>query len=233
MSRRVDVMVLTEGKTEQLFIKRLLAPYMGYRGVDLTPTQLNKPGQKGGDVRFVRAKRDIARYLKQRSDTYVSLMVDYYGIDRHWPGRKEAQVRKSPQEIASTICTATLNAIGAEPDLADYQPNRRFLPHISVHEFEALLFSEPATLAGAIQVDQKHIDAIVQKFGEPEAIDNSPQTAPSKRIEKFYSGFKKTATGIEVAEKIGIEKMRSMCPVFDCWLVRLESLVGNENGRSV
>ena len=104
----------------------------------------------------------------------------------------------------------------------------RFVPHIAVHEFEALLFSEPATLARAIQADQQSIEAIIQECGEPEAIDNSQHTAPSKRIEKLYRRFNKTSTGIAIAKEIGIGHMRSVCPVFNGWLDRLESLaVGN------
>ncbi|MXX07867.1 MAG: DUF4276 family protein [Gammaproteobacteria bacterium] len=222
MSSYVEVVVLTEGRTEQLFIKRLLAPYMGLRGVYLTPVQLDKPGQKGGDVRFARAKNDIARHLKQRNSTYVSLLVDYYGIGGDWPGLDAVRAGAMPSDIASVIGAATQEAVDAE--LADYRSNARFVPHVSVHEFEALLFSKPDSLAKALQVDRKRVDAIIEECGEPEAIDNSPQTAPSARIAQLYSRFKKTSTGIAIARSIGIEQMRSMCPVFNGWLGRLESL---------
>ena len=217
-----EVMVLAEGQTEVRFIKQVLGPYLGERGIYLTPIQLDKPGQKGGDVRFVRAKHDIARYLKQRSDTYVSLLVDYYGIGRDWPGLNSVRPGASPSDIATTICTETQGAIDAE--LSDYRSNLRFVPHVAIHEFEALLFSEPDTLANAIKVNRQLIDGIIQECGEPEAIDNSQHTAPSKRIEQLYSRFKKTSDGIAIARAIGIERMRSMCPVFNGWLGRLESL---------
>ena len=222
MSRYAEVVVLTEGRTEQLFVKRLLAPYMGERGIHMTPIQLDKPGQKGGDVRFMRARNDIARHLKQRNNAYVSLLVDYYGIGRDWPGLDAVQPGASPSDIATAICTATQDAIDAE--LANYRSSVRFVPHIAVHEFEALLFSEPATLASAIQVNRQRIEAIIQECGEPEAIDNSPHTTPSRRIEQLYSRFKKTSNGIAIAEEIGIGQMRSVCPVFNGWLDRLESL---------
>ena len=227
MSRYAEVVVLTEGRTEQSFIKQLLAPYMGVRGVYLTPVQLDKPGQKGGDVRFVRAKNDIGRHLKQRSDTYVSLLVDYYGIGSDWPGLDIVQPGTPPSAIAAAICTATQVAIDAE--LADLRSEVRFVPHVAVHEFEALLFSEPATLARIIQVKPKRVDEIIEECGEPEAIDNSRHSAPSKRIEKLYQRFKKTSTGIAIAQEIGIEQMRLKCPVFDGWLERLESLAVDDS----
>lgn len=225
MSSSAAVTVIVEGPTEQRFVKDILAPYLDAKNVFMTPIILGKPGQKGGDVRFSRARNDIALHLKQRQDTYVSLLVDYYGIGRDWPGLDTVQPGSSPGEIASTICTATQAAIDAK--LTDYRSDVRFVPHIAVHEFEALLFSEPATLASAIQVDRQRIETIIQECGQPEAIDNSRDTAPSKRIEQLYSRFKKTSTGIAIAKAIGIDRMRAQCPVFDGWLTHLESLPGS------
>lgn len=222
MSNSAAVTVIVEGPTEQRFIKDILAPYLGAKNVFMTPIILSKPGQKGGDVRFVRARNDIARHLKQRRDAYVSLLVDYYGIGRDWPGIDTVRPGASPGDIATAICTATQDAIDAE--LTDYRSDVRFVPHIAVHEFEALLFSEPATLARYIQADQQSIEAIIQECGEPEAIDNSRHTAPSRRIAQLYRRFKKTSTGIAIAKEIGIGQMRSACPVFNGWLDRLESL---------
>lgn len=222
MSSSAAVTVIVEGPTEQRFIKDILAPYLGAKNVFMTPIILSKSGQKGGDVRFVRARNDIARYLKQRQDAYVSLLVDYYGIGRDWPGLEAVRPGASPSDIAIAICTATQIAIDAE--LTDYRSDVRFVPHIAVHEFEALLFSEPATLARAIQADRQSIEAIIQECGEPEAINNSRHTAPSRRIEQLYSRFKKTSNGIAIAKEIGIGQMRSVCPVFNGWLDRLESL---------
>jgi len=118
--------VLAEGPTEQIFVKNVLAPHLAAKNVFLTPIILSKAGQKGGDVRFVRAKNDIARHLKQRKDTYVSLFVDYYGIGSDWPGLRAARASASPGNIAESICTATKGAIDAE--LADYRSDVRFVP---------------------------------------------------------------------------------------------------------
>jgi len=222
MVRYAEVVVLTEGQTEQRFIKQILAPYMGERGSFLTPIQLEKRGQKGGDIRFARAKNDIAQHLKQRSDTCVTLLVDYYGIGRDWPGLNIVRENALPQEISTTMCTATQAAIDAA--FSAFRSDERFVPHFAVHEFEALLFSDPSTLASFLGVKQQQVASIIEECGEPEAIDNSPQRAPSKRIERINGRFKKTSIGIDIAEKIGIEQMRSQCPVFNGWLKRLESL---------
>ena len=222
MNSHVAVTVIVEGQTELIFVKDVLAPYLGAKNLFMTPIVLSKPGQKGGDVRFVRAKRDIAAHLKQRKDTYVSLLVDYYGMGPDWPGLEAARQGARPKDISAAICQETQAAIDKE--LAEYRSNARFVPYISVHEFEALLFSDAAILATALEVDQNRVKAVIEKCGEPEAIDNSPQTAPSKRIEQLRSRFKKTTDGIAIAKRIGIDKMRSQCPLFDEWVSRLESL---------
>ena len=114
MSSSAAVTVIVEGPTEQRFVKDILAPYLDAKNVFMTPIILGKPGQKGGDVRFSRARNDIALHLKQRQDTYVSLLVDYYGIGRDWPGLDTVKPGASPGEIATTICTATQVAIDAK-----------------------------------------------------------------------------------------------------------------------
>ena len=224
MSHHAEVTVIVEGQTEVNFVKEILAPYLGAKSVFMTPITLPQKGHSGGDVRFARIKKGIAKYLKLRKGIYVSLLVDYYGIGQDWPGLEAARPGASPRDISAAICAATQAAIDEE--LAEYRSSERFVPYISVHEFEALLFSDAAILAEALEVDQKRINAIIDKCGEPEAIDNSPQTAPSKRIKQLRDHFKKPTDGIAVAHAIGIPKMREQCPVFDDWLSRLESLGG-------
>ena len=230
MNNYIEIIVIVEGQTEQKFIRDILAPYLGIRGIFMYPSLINKSGQKGGDVRFVRAINDISRFLKQRDGTFVSLFVDYYGIDKDWPGFEEANKRTVPSEIAAKINNATHKAVNEK--LLSYRSDIRFIPNIAVHEFETLLFSDSEILASQLYVKQSTIDKILTKFGEPEKINNSPETAPSKRLEKLYDRYKKTNTGINIARAIGIDKMREQSPLFDNWLIRIEKLRKNVNGKA-
>ncbi len=72
MSDYVEVVALVEGKTEQVFIDKLLGKYLADRNIFMTAIQLSKPGQKGGDVKFSRALKDISSHLKERPNTYVT-----------------------------------------------------------------------------------------------------------------------------------------------------------------
>ena len=222
MSKRIEVVALAEGRTEEIFIKSLLAPYLARAGVYMTTTILTKPGQNGGDVRFSRAKNDIERHLKQRRETWLTLLVDYYGIKSDWPGYKESKREPQPVSKARVMNEATRKRVN---ELFKAQNSeRRFIPYVSMFEFEALLFSDAKILAQKLNVQLKDVAKILSKCGEPEKINDKSQTAPSKRLEALSGRFKKTTTGISVAQEIGIDKMRGSCPIFNEWITQLENL---------
>lgn len=228
MSNYADVVVLVEGPTEQLFVEKLLVPYLAERMVLLIPVILSKPGEKGGDVKFARAKNDIGTHLKQRNDAYVTLMVDYYGIKKDWPGYAE-----SKQQTEHTRKAAVMNAATAEEVKRLFpEQGRRFIPYVSMYEIEALYFSDPASLAAKLRVDRQDIEAILDECGEPEKINDNIATIPSRRLAKLSKRFKKTSTGIAIARAVGIDKMREQCPLFDSWLKQMESLVESEDGKA-
>lgn len=225
MNDFAEVIVVVEGPTEQQFIKDLLGPYLANKSVFLTPIILDKPGQKGGDVKFARAQNDIGLYLKQRADTWVTLMVDYYGIRNDWPGLQEARLKSDPRAKAETINKATLTEV--EQLFSEYTRGSRFIPYVSMHEFEALYFSAPEVLASEIGVTLEVVSSILEECGEAEAINDSPNTSPSHRLRKLSPRFKKTTTGIAIAKKVGLERMRESCPLFNAWVDRLELLSTN------
>lgn len=230
MSSCAEVMVLVEGQTELRFIKELQAPYMAERGVYLTPIILDKPGEKGGDVKFSRAQKDIGRHLKQRCDTWVTLLVDYYGIKADWPGYTESRQQTDHFRKAAVMNQATAEQV--QRLFPEQNRDSRFIPYVSMYETEALYFSDPACLADMIGVKKCSIEAILAECGEPEKINDHSTTAPSKRLKALSTHFKKTSTGIAIATKIGIPTMRDACPLFNAWLTKLESLAGGKNGQA-
>ena len=224
----VDVYIVVEGPTEQTFVRDVLAPQMGHWGIYLHPVLIGKPGHKGGDVRFVRAKNDIGNFLRQRGDTYISTMFDYFRIDSKWPGR--AKVRRQMQngatltaiQKAKVLETATRNEIVRS--FPECGSENRFIPYIEMHEFEALLFSDADILAEKTGIDVAQIRIIIEGFDNPEEINDDPAKAPSKRLGTLKSGYRKVAMGKTVSEAIGIQTIRRQCPHFDSWLTKLEHL---------
>lgn len=225
MSDYIEVMAIVEGKTEQVFVEKVLKPYLAEKMIFIKATQASKPGQKGGDVKFSRVINDIRDHLKQRNDTYVTTLVDYYGI-KEWPGLDSLAQNLTPYQIADHLNAETKHQVVTE--FANQQAERRFIPYIAVHEFEALLFSDSAILASELGVDEDQVKNVLAECGEPEAINNGKETAPSKRLDNWSPNgkFAKTTAGIAIAQQIGITQMREQCPLFNAWLAQFEALVG-------
>lgn len=211
--------VLVEGPTEEAFIREVLAPYCLRNGVVMQASVLSKKGKKGGDVKFSRCKKEIRAFLIQRTDLTVCTFIDYYGVSE-WPGTNSIPPNAPPSRIANEMNQATILALLASyPELGT--SINRYVPFTAVHEFETLLFSDSTILAQETGIEQKLIDAVLQQFGEPERINNSPSTAPSKRLLSWCPSYAKVRHGKTIAKAIGIDKMRQACPQFNEWLTKL------------
>jgi Domain of unknown function (DUF4276) len=64
----------------------------------------------------------------------------------------------------------------------------------------------------------------LDQFASPEEINDSPLTAPSKRVEALVPGYQKPFLGVLAALEIGLASIRAECPHFNHWLEKLESL---------
>lgn len=164
MNRLVEVVALVEGQTEKIFIQKLLRPHLEPKNVYVTPIILTKPGQKGGDVRFSRAGKDIEHHLKQRKGTWLTLLVDYYGIKGDWPGY-EASKRATQHTVKARVMNeATQKQVNEL--FEDQDSQRRFIPYVSMFEFEALLFSDAKILTRKLNVPKHHVEKILSQYGE-------------------------------------------------------------------
>lgn len=222
MSRPATVAIICEGPTEQTFIRDILAPTLISRNLFLEAQLIGRPKHKGGRVVFQRALTDIEQRLKQRRDIYVSTMFDLYRIDTAWPGVCDIRRDMAAARKVELIEARTLEAVEAK--LPNVGVANRFIPFFCLHEFEALLFSSPAELAAQLLIDEEQITNILRECGTPEEINDHPQTAPSKRIESLYPGYRKIVMGRAIAQKIGVKTIRKHCPHFDSWINRLEAL---------
>src|SRR5260370_40133476 len=155
-------------------------------------------------------------------------MVDYYGLpksgDRAWPGR-EAETSLPGTEKASRVEDALFDDIGSEMG-SGFNANR-FVPYVVMHEFEGLLFSDCTAFARGLGRPemQAAFQEIRQQFATPEEIDDSPTTAPSKRVERLIAGYDKPLVGTLAALQIGVSKISPACPHFPSWLASIGQLV--------
>ena len=92
---------------------------------------------------------------------------------------------------------------------------------------EGLLFSDCAAFSRGISRPELEGDFrnIRNEFATPEDIDDSPVTAPSKRVQAIISGYEKPLLGVLAAVEIGLARIQEECPHFRAWLNRLETLL--------
>jgi len=216
--------VLVEGQTEESFVKNVLAEVLWSRNVHPTPVLLGTPGHKGGQTSYTRVKRDVVALLKQDRNAYCSTMVDLYGLGAGFPGDPPPvhlsnidKVRHVEGAIKEDIC-------GNLPD--DLRPDLRFIPYLQLHEYEAILFSDPKAFAMGINHPDLRLQfqLIRDEFASPEDINNAPETAPSKRVIAVCPSYRKVLEGTQAAAAVGIPAMREQCQHFREWIESLEAL---------
>ena len=232
MSRRgrrpaIRLRVHVEGQTEESFVNQVLAPHLYSRSfTDVSARLLGNARQRthrGGVRPWSTVRKEILNNLQGDPGCFVTTMVDYYGLPSGWPGRIQAQQRPLP-ERARTVEAELLEDVRQLMGRS-FNPDR-FVPYLMMHEFEAMLFSDCHRFADTIGRPNlaSDLQAIRDQFDNPEEIDDSPQTAPSKRIERLVAGYQKPLSGTQAAQAIGLNAIRVACPHFDAWLGRLECL---------
>jgi hypothetical protein len=221
----IRVHVICEGATEEDFVRRLLVPPFIARGILLMPSCIGRVGHKGGRVKTSRLEFDLRTRFRD-PECVCTTFFDFYGLPQDFPGKSSASAVFDVTAKHDTVITAM-----AEWAHRRFGANaKRFLPYVQMHEFEALLFSRPDLLATAIGATRftNLFQAIRSEVSNPEWINDNPNTAPSKRIERLHRGYSKPADPVLAATEIGLETIRSECPLFAAWLIRLESLSQGE-----
>lgn len=224
------LLVLVEGETEETFVNEVLANHLYAQGLEKVSARLmgnsRQRDRRGGIRGWLSVRNDLLSYLKEDPGTAVTTMVDYYGLPllgaRAWPGRDKAASQPFALK-AETVEKAMLEDIRLEMD-RNFNP-RRFIPYVMMHEFEGLLFSDCDRFAAAIGQPflASQFQAIRDQFRNPEEINDSPTTAPSKRVLQLFPGYQKPLSGTLAVLEIGLDRIRSECPHFRRWIERLEA----------
>lgn len=240
MSNRV--LVVVEGQTELAVLNSTLAPHLGLLGVSLHPKVVGRPGHKGGVYRsFASITKEIVNFFKQEPNAVLSTFFDFYAMPNDWPGVKQAKEAKahgmSISDVAKLVEFSWLGEIRVKT--AQLPCPARFIPYIQMHELETLLFASPKDMAEAfLQPQLKDIfQNIVTECGGCENINDQPQSAPSKRIESIFPGYRKGRDKNKeedrrphapiITARIGLSDIRKACPHFDQWVTQLETIGTN------
>jgi hypothetical protein len=212
-----------EGSTEQTFVNEVLGPVLLEHKVWPQARRIGPAGQKGGWVTRHRVEGDVLLLLKKDRAAYCTTFLDYYGLAPDFPGKPVAKGTPTARK-AEIVEKALYAEVVAKTDQA-LRPDR-FIPYIQMHEFEGLLFSDPAKLAKGLYRDDlaQCLVQVRKGFPTPEDINDDPQTAPSKRIQSLIPDYDKPVGGTLAAIEIGIETIRKQCPRFNEWVTKLSHL---------
>ena len=213
------VKILVEGPTEVLFVKEILKPHFYEKGVFVKPFLFQVDG---GVPKYSRSQKEILNTIKSDSSCFCTTLVDFYGLPRDWPGRKDADSRTTYLHKATSVEKALFADICTQ--LGSSFNKSRFIPYVQMHEFEALLFSNTSILAESNPRISKRLERVLQSFSCPEEINDHYDTCPSRRIKQHIENYVKTVDGIIAAREIGLTKMRQECPHFNEWLTKLKDI---------
>jgi len=215
------IIIIGEGQTEQSFCKDVLQPHFNKCSIFLQNPVIKK--NNGGIVNWEALKHQIELHLLQDPTAFVTTLIDYYGIHAHhnFPEWTEAQKLPDKNERMTMLENGMQNDIRADV-------RRRFVPYIQLHEFEGLLFIDIEAFENIFEknefADYGYLIETFENNPNPEMINDSSETAPSKRLSKIIHGYSKVTAGSLLAQEIGIGKIRSKCPRFNDWITKLEQI---------
>lgn len=217
MSDMIRIHIFVEGQTEETFVHTVLYEHFSNKNFHLNPILIRTSSRgRGGATNYDKIKWQIERKCKEDRGSYITTMFDLFKIPTNFPGYHSAAKISDPYKKVEHIEHEWSNELNKLDN---------FIPYISLHEFEALLFSELQKFEEWFGVDSANILAQeLKQFDSPEHVNNGPQTAPSKRIANHCIGYDKPLHGSSIGRAIGLDTIRNKCNHFDKWIKKLESL---------
>ena len=205
----IRIAISVEGQTENEFCKKVLAPFFRTQSIEITPiivtTSKDKCGRKhkGGCINLNRIKSEVEKLLP--SYDYVTTLYDFYGFNDR------------PSEDVDEL----------EMIVSEMFNDRKFIPYIQKYEFETLLFSKPEYFTEYFGNDKvsREMQKIVDTYEHIELINDSPETAPHKRMENLFQlsgdSYDKVFHGEGIAHDIGLGVIREKAIRFNIWIEKI------------
>ena len=206
----INIGVVCEGQTETDFMKQLNKKYFNKINISLKPVGINdKQKNIGGNVSIAR----VVNFLHKHSNMYnmLTTFIDFY--------RLKNKGNKKVSELEEEIKKEFYND--------NKYKNKILIPYIQMHETEALWFSDINAIIrvkNANEQQQEDLSKIIEKYKNPEDINDSYETAPSKRLENIFCDYSKVIDGKEISNKISINIFIEKCPRFSKWVNEISNL---------
>ena len=209
------IIIICEGETEQEFCDKILYPYFLEKQIDVSFRNIE------GIKKWNFFKKLIENELKEEKSAFLTTFIDFYGIQKghSFPSWNESLSVADKNSRMDFLETKMKNDI-------DNQLNFRFIPYIQLHEFEGLLFNDIEIFYNVFTnnelVGKDELGDVFRDFSNPEMINDSKETAPSKRLLRIIPSYDKIVYGSILAENIGLQNIRNKCPRFNAWIEKLE-----------
>lgn len=202
-----NLYVFCEGETEETFVSNVLAPYLQSYNIYYV-----KPINVGGVSGYKSVIRRIKKLCQQHPNEKVTSLIDYYGL-KDIP--QTPYVGLDKYDLVLSIEKKMLEDVG----------EINFVPYLSLHEFKSLLFSSPKEIAKQFEDVinlEKNLEQILHEHGNnPEFINNSVETSPSKRIKNLIPSYRKIVNGNIIAKNITIDVIKKKCKHFSDWVDKI------------
>ena len=213
-----NIYIYCEGPTEETFINEILYPYFIYHGIVVRPIICTTKRTvfkkfKGGVRDYNKIKNELIILCKSHSNECITTMFDYYGMPDNTPGitLQDPDILRRIESIEAMIT-------------ADIGMKNCFF-HFMLHEFEGVLFSNPPSfhlIADDNTVEK--VQMIRNSFSTPEHINNSLETAPSKRLAQLIPNYAKVRYGAMLSKDMGIDIIIQECPHFRKWITKIAEI---------
>lgn len=218
------IIVICEGQAEKEFCDSVLYSHFLNLNVLLIPTVISV--SNGGIVKWEILKKEVNEYLRNYNrNTYVTTFIDFYGLTgKAYPEHLQVENVNERRRIVLSMETAMKNEI---IDAYRY----RFIPYIQLHEFEALIFTDIEVLKQWYLpkeiIDFEYLEESVRVQPDTELINDSRETAPSKRLKRAIPRYNKVIYGNIILLEIGLIRLRGANRNFNEWITKLESIQWN------
>ena len=133
----------------------------------------------------------------QSPDARFSMMVDLYHLPHDFPGYGGGMARPTGWEQADALERSLKAAIG----------DPRFIPYLQVHEFEALVLTDPGRIETLYPARAAELNALCDEcrmYQSPEQINHGQHSHPKARIRQRAPEYDENVAGPLLAEDIGL-----------------------------
>lgn len=219
------LLIVVEGDTEKEFIDKVLGPFLNAKGL-LSVNCFKIKHTKGGLTKYQHLKTDLINCVYE-SNVLVTTLIDFYALPKDFPKYEDARKIVNKADRLAFI----EKAIVEDLETLKGKEFSNLLPYIQLHEFEALVFSSIDAIAALYNRSEakfNELEQIIAAHPNPEDINDSPLTAPSKRLinDQLIKGYNKVTDGIMIIEEAGIDIILGKCPRFKRWV---ETLIEKSN----